>query len=71
MRKEGVKQAAEESERLRKLLVEQLKEAYCANSRIKVLWKAAQDDTTNGGYNEEILEDIFSKVIFIISDFDY
>ena len=30
---------------------------------LRVSWKAKKMDASNGGYNQEILEDIFSKVL--------
>ncbi|KAJ4444223.1 hypothetical protein ANN_06014 [Periplaneta americana] len=65
LRKEGSKQVKEEQEYVQQqILLENLKpkrkESGC-QCRLKVRWDAAKDDPSNGGYNEELLQNIFSK----------
>lgn len=53
----------------RELFVEKLRGAATDSAsnmgdfRIKIRWKAQNDDLTNGGYNYDNLYKIFSKVI--------
>nr|XP_022329844.1 dnaJ homolog subfamily C member 17-like [Crassostrea virginica]XP_022329846.1 dnaJ homolog subfamily C member 17-like [Crassostrea virginica]XP_022329847.1 dnaJ homolog subfamily C member 17-like [Crassostrea virginica] len=72
LRKEGSKLLEEEQERLKEEIregqtrLQQQDETENDNSvsetpKLKVKWKCKKNDETNGGYNSEILTDLFSK----------
>ncbi|CAD7092102.1 unnamed protein product [Hermetia illucens] len=65
LRKEGSRLLEEEQELMRQQLREErLKREHHFDSsqhRIKIKWKAAKDDPTNGGYNEETLRTYLKK----------
>lgn len=65
LRKEGSKQLQEEIELVRQQVVEEQKNLASGvplQKRLKIRWTSSKDDETNGGYNSENLNKIFSKV---------
>lgn len=66
MQKEGSKQVEEEVAFVQRQIWEQFhgsSKDSNIDSRIKIRWKAQENDPTNGGYNYDNLHRIFSKVI--------
>ncbi|XP_063241058.1 dnaJ homolog subfamily C member 17-like isoform X2 [Bacillus rossius redtenbacheri] len=67
LRKEGSRQVKEEQEAVRQQLLHEarVKEAAqtleAEGSRLRVTWRAARDDPSNGGYDYTTLHTIFSK----------
>ena len=70
MKKEGSRLVEEENERLRQQILKELSSKIIQSNnmygmngcRVKIKWKAAADDDTNGGYNYENLHRFLSKV---------
>jgi DnaJ family protein C protein 17 len=66
LREEGKRRIAEHEEMLRKEFLK-TSDTHTAQSgtdtlpTLKVIWKSKKSDTTNGGYNKELLEQLFSK----------
>lgn len=66
MKKEGSRLVEEEVKLMREKILEELMKQNEATTgvnsqRIKIKWKAAKDDKTNGGYDYDTLHRIFSK----------
>lgn len=62
LRKEGSRLVQEEMEYIKtKLQEEKQMHATGAKYRIKIKWKAAKEDHTNGGYSQELLRKFLSK----------
>ncbi|XP_075226797.1 dnaJ homolog subfamily C member 17 [Lycorma delicatula] len=64
LRKEGSKQLHEEIEHVKQQVLEEqrnLASSVPTQKRLKVRWKSSKDDETNGGYNSENLDKMFSK----------
>ncbi|XP_063696543.1 dnaJ homolog subfamily C member 17 [Culicoides brevitarsis] len=81
LRKEGSRLVEEEQELMRQQLRQEILKAEKTPSwdsskhRIKIKWKAAKDDPTNGGYSEEILRKFLQKygelVVLVMSPKKY
>lgn len=76
LQKEGSKLLEEEITRMRKEIWElhnlpQKQTDTNANYRIKIKWKAAGDDSQNGGYNYDTLYRILYKVYLLLFYLDY
>lgn len=66
LKKQTFEEMKAETERVCQEKADSANEKMCSLRRIKIRWKANKKDASNGGYNEEILKNIFSKVISII-----
>ncbi|GFY57334.1 dnaJ homolog subfamily C member 17 [Trichonephila inaurata madagascariensis] len=63
LRKEGSRLLEEEKERLQQEIMKEKSGRNSSNvmPRLKVKWKSHKGDETNGGYNQDVLEKLFSK----------
>lgn len=66
LKKQTFEEMKAETERVCQEKADSANEKMCSLRRIKIRWKANKKDASNGGYDEEILKNIFSKVISII-----
>lgn len=68
LRKEGSKAVDEEVQYVLRKVQESLNQTTSGNStfRLKVKWSASKNDTSNGGYNEEMLHRFLSKVQILL-----
>lgn len=62
LKKQTFEEMKAEAERVCQEKADLANEKMCSLRRIRIRWKADKNDATNGGYNEETLKNIFSKV---------
>lgn len=62
LRQQGLRDIEEEAARIRKQEAGRREEIQNHQKVLSVRWKAEKNDPANGGYNEENLTKIFSKV---------
>ena len=62
LRKQTSKEMEEEVQRVLELLTKQKEERSLAQRRIQFRWNASKKDSSNVGYSEKLLNDLFSKV---------
>lgn len=63
LKKQTFAEMKAEAERVVQEKADHANEKMCSLRRIRIRWKADRNDATNGGYSEETLKNIFSKVI--------